>query len=664
MRQQRTTEVSSNVDLQELLAGEYSHFRKVGEDDYRDPSEKNPGLSLSSNGYYDHKTGNGGSLSKLARDESGDVNHRGLHQDYVYNKSSGNKPEKATSDKAAYLWEKANTGEAARAGIEEYLTDVRRIPPENYMDLIDSGLLRHLLPNGEHPSALVHPFQFIEQGGSIRPAVRKIHLTRKEGNPRKSHLGSDGHLTVLPPLDPTNSDNSILAIEGLEDALSLRRYYPHKRIVVTGSKGNLKHLMRLIQPGQDVLIIADHDDNEKPQENGQFEAARVRRQLKGKRVKCVAKMPEMPKQDANAALQDNNLEGWLESLVEVPEFEEPELPEPSTGFHFLRFGELKMRTPEMLVGRILECNTLVSIYGDSGVGKSFLALDLAFCVASGQRWHGEVVQQGGVFYLAGEGREGLIRRRQAWEMANDRSLEEAPLYLSTRATDLADEQSRIEVLEQIREVAKQDSLKLVIVDTLSRHFGGRDENQAGEMAKFVECLDHIRQEFGMTVLLVHHTGKDATRRARGSSVLRAALDNEILVKRECKGLVKLTNEKMKDAEPFQPMAFQLFSVTLRDCQGRELVNECRQTVTSCVLVPAEVPPQEATKATLQKGQHQQEFDRTFAQKQQLEQGPVSLEAIRNEANIPANRWQELLKSKHIKQTYCINGDSVELAQLH
>ena len=610
MRQQRTTKVSSNVDLQELLAGEYSHFRKVGEDDYRDPSESNPGLSLSSNGYYDHKTGNGGSLSKLARDESGDVNHRGLHQDYVYNKSSGNKPEKATSDKAAYLWEKANTGEAARAGIEEYLTDVRRIPPENYMDLIDSGLLRHLLPNGEHPSALVHPFQFIEQGGSIRPAVRKIHLTRKEGNPRKSHLGSDGHLTVLPPLDPTNSDNSILAIEGLEDALSLRRYYPHKRIVVTGSKCNLKHLMRLIQPGQDVLIIADHDDNEKPQENGQFEAARVRRQLKGKRVKCVAKMPEM------------------------------------------------------LVGRILECNTLVSIYGDSGVGKSFLALDLAFCVASGQRWHGEVVQQGGVFYLAGEGREGLIRRRQAWEMANDRSLEEAPLYLSTKATDLADEQSRIEVLEQIREVAKQDSLKLVIVDTLSRHFGGRDENQAGEMAKFVECLDHIRQEFGMTVLLVHHTGKDATRRARGSSVLRAALDNEILVKRECKGLVKLTNEKMKDAEPFQPMAFQLFSVTLRDCQGRELVNECRQTVTSCVLVPAEVPPQEATKATLQKGQHQQEFDRTFAQKQQLEQGPVSLEAIRNEANIPANRWQELLKSKYIKQTYCINGDSVELAQLH
>ena len=105
----------------------------------------------------------------------------------------------------------------------------------------------------------------------------------------------------------------------------------------------------------------------------------------------------------------------------------------------------------------------------------------------------------------------------------------------------------------------------------------------------------------MTVLLVHHTGKDATRRARGSSVLRAALDNEILVKQDKKGLVKLTNEKMKDAEPFQPMAFQLVPVTLRDCQGRELVNECGQTATSCVLEPVEVPPQVATKATGQKG---------------------------------------------------------------
>ena len=90
------------------------------------------------------------------------------------------KQKKATSDTAAYLWEKANIGEEARADIEEYLTGIRRIPPENYMDLVDTGLLRYLpadeksSPDEKRPPALVHPFKFIEQDGSIRTSVRKI----------------------------------------------------------------------------------------------------------------------------------------------------------------------------------------------------------------------------------------------------------------------------------------------------------------------------------------------------------------------------------------------------------------------------------------------------------------------------------------------------------
>ena len=39
------TNFSSEVLLCELLAGPYSHFKKVGADDWRDPSEKNAGFS-------------------------------------------------------------------------------------------------------------------------------------------------------------------------------------------------------------------------------------------------------------------------------------------------------------------------------------------------------------------------------------------------------------------------------------------------------------------------------------------------------------------------------------------------------------------------------------------------------------------------------------------
>ena len=317
-----------------------------------------------------------------------------------------------------------------------------------------------------------------------------------------------------------------------------------------------------------------------------------------------------------------------------------------------------MQTPEMLVGHVLECGTLAELYGDSNTGKSFVALDLAFSVATGCLWHGEAVQQGGVLYLAGEGREGLIRRRQAWEIARGQSLEEAPVYLSSEATDLTDEERRQEVLAKIREKAEQVSLKLVVIDTLSRHFG-KDENQTVEMSQFVSALDSMRQEFGVTVLLVHHTGKDANKGPRGSNALRAALDNEILVTRKDHGPVVLTNTKMKDAEPFRPMAFQLVAVNLQDDQGRELADDYGQPVTSCVLETAEVPRQ-TTRTQPKKGSNQKAFDRVFTQQQQLGQSPVSLEVIRSEADIPAKRLGELLSSQYIQQKYHIADNYVVL----
>ena len=231
----------------------------------------------------------------------------------------------------------------------------------------------------------------------------------------------------------------------------MRNHYPRKVLVVTGSKANLKHLNHLAKPGEGVLIIADHDDHAKPNENGQFEAARVRKQLKDKGVNCVARMPEQPNWDANAALQQNNLKEWSDSLVEVLEHKEPEQPTLPGGFHFLRFGELAMQTPEMLVGHVLECGTLAELYGDSNTGKSFVALDLAFSVATGCQWHGEAVRQGGVLYFAGEGEGGLYRRKRAWEIARGQSLKEAPIDQSSGVTDLTDKKCREEVLSKIRQ---------------------------------------------------------------------------------------------------------------------------------------------------------------------------------------------------------------------
>ncbi|MGU5768145.1 hypothetical protein [Aeromonas allosaccharophila] len=83
----------------------------------------------------------------------------------------------------------------------------------------------------------------------------------------------------------------------------------------------------------------------------------------------------------------------------------------------------------------------------------------------------------------------------------------------------------------------------------------------------------------MTILLVHHTGKQEANGARGSSAFKAALDAEYLVKREGdKGdSLVLKATKMKDSEQPEAVAFDLKSrVITFDSEGDE--------VTSLVLI--------------------------------------------------------------------------------
>ena len=59
----------TNTDLfSKLLEGPYSHFKKVGEDDWRDIGTRNPGFSISSKGYFNHNSGLNGSLLDLCKD--------------------------------------------------------------------------------------------------------------------------------------------------------------------------------------------------------------------------------------------------------------------------------------------------------------------------------------------------------------------------------------------------------------------------------------------------------------------------------------------------------------------------------------------------------------------------------------------------------------------
>lgn len=219
--------------------------------------------------------------------------------------------------------------------------------------------------------------------------------------------------------------------------------------------------------------------------------------------------------------------------------------------------------------------SLCSIYGPSGSYKSFLAVSWACHIASGKTWSGKRVSSGAVLYVVGEGGIGVPRRIKAWEKVYNGDKPLTSLYLVNRPVFPVRHQEVDEVLLAVQNVQEATGLKveLIVFDTLARCFGGSDENDARDMGAFIEGCDTIKRKAGATVLVVHHSGKDEAKGARGSSAFRAALDAEFNIKREDenKALV-LTCTKMKDAEEPQRCAYDLRTTELFHDEDDELIS--------------------------------------------------------------------------------------------
>ena len=241
----------------------------------------------------------------------------------------------------------------------------------------------------------------------------------------------------------------------------------------------------------------------------------------------------------------------------------PEPPESSDGPRMPRFRELSLddlsvlEDPKWLVGDLIPDGGLAVVYGQPKSGKTFWALDLALSIASGKSFHGLETHRGRVTYVAAEGgRVRLYERALAWASAHGVNPDPAMQWLIAERVDLT---NNPEVSDFI--AALDGPRDLVIIDTLARCMSG-DENSQKDMGAFVAGCDRVREATGAAVLVVHHEGKDAGKGARGSNVLRGAVDTSIRVRRDASGSVVVSVEDQRDGEPLPLMCFTLQNVPL------------------------------------------------------------------------------------------------------
>ena len=194
-------------------------------------------------------------------------------------------------------------------------------------------------------------------------------------------------------------------------------------------------------------------------------------------------------------------------------------------------AEVEKRDVSHLVDGILECESLIGLVGASGCGKSFVAIDLAMCIATGLPFHGRDTVEGLVLMCVGEGHNGMPDRRDAWCMHHGVDKNQAKLAITDRPASLFEEPYLEQLYAETEKLTeKHGPLRLIVIDTVARHMPGMDENASRDMGEFIRAADKLKQDFSCAVMLVHHTGLAHQDRARGSSAFKAALDTEIILK--------------------------------------------------------------------------------------------------------------------------------------
>jgi 5S rRNA maturation endonuclease (ribonuclease M5) len=320
--------------------------------------------------------------------------------------------------------------------------------------------------------------------------------------------------------------------------------------------------------GKEVYIFPDND-------TAGFKCANaIAKYLK--RNDCKVKVAQPPKDFADKDdLYDAYESGYFDNSKALESYIQQNAIKPPRGsLYFQTVNEIldNMKEPDWLVDRCIERGTVTSIFGAPKSGKSFIGIAMGCAIATGEDFYGYKTQPATVLYLAGEGYMGVGRRIKAYEEFYGRSLTDKPLLVSNRGSRIGDDEEFAMLQDVCRDIeAEHGNIGMIVVDTLARNYG-LNENSTEDMNKFIQRIDELKEEFNASMVIVHHTGHGANGRARGSSVLPAALDYEFKVVRDPNSddksmLVTLKQTLVKDGTPIDDLYFQFKEQTLYGYEG-------------------------------------------------------------------------------------------------
>ena len=239
---------------------------------------------------------------------------------------------------------------------------------------------------------------------------------------------------------------------------------------------------------------------------------------------------------------------------------------------------IKDEPVEWIIDNVLPEKGFAALYGPPGSYKSFIALDIAEAVATGRQWMGnQVTNPGAVLYIAGEGHGGIGARIKACKI-NHQTQDGAEIYVIRYQLNLRSSADDFNLLmESIDNLIERTGieLRLVQIDTLARAFGGGNENDSQDMGAFIHNAGRLQRKLDCALMVLHHSGKDATKGLRGHSSLLGAVDTQLELQKLVTDKLKegvagqgiLTISKQKDGQDNLKFGFEMVQININ--QGKE-----------------------------------------------------------------------------------------------
>ena len=406
--------------------------------------------------------------------------------------------------------------------------------------------------------------------------LRTLQFIPPPGQGKKLNLAGASFEDGLFLVGSLTDSDRIHVVEGIGQAWACWRATGKAAAVCFGAgrMGTVAGVLRKAHPDKLLVIVPDRGK--------ETQAEKIAKDVQGVWIGLPQDKP------ANYDANDFALEHGADELAELL----TRTHAPPRRFKLLTARELASTPPmKWLVRGVLPREGIGAIYGPTGSGKSFLALDLQGAIACHRGWFDHPTKPVPVLYVALEGESGIRQRSEAWEQQHGELPNSFRFLLAP--LDIRLERDRVELVESVRAAGLAGGV--LVLDTLNRAAPGLDENDSRDMGQVIDAMKALQAELGGLVLVIHHSGKDQTKGMRGHSSLHAALDCAIEVTRtDDRREWKVA--KSKDGEDGKAHPFRLDLVEIG-------VDEDGEPITSCVVVPEEAA-EDVTKRTLPKGGNQ------------------------------------------------------------